>query len=857
MAAGPPPAGVVNNLRASFLAGLPHGVDPFQTRAMDALDDGSSVLVAAPTGSGKTIVAEYAIHMARSRKKRAFYTAPIKALSNQKYRDLCAIHGVTNVGLVTGDNAHNADAPVVVMTTEVLRNMIYASSHRLDDLGAVILDEVHFLQDAYRGPVWEEVIIQLEPAVQLVCLSATVSNADEVGKWLSTVRGHTEVVVETRRPVELLTHHAFFDAANGRVAMHDTIVNGEPNRGLERILAAGRNAPQRNQNGKRPKRRFSTPNRPEIVELLEDSDMLPAIVFIFSRAQCEDAVKSCLSAGMVLTTREEEDRILGIVQDHVSSLSRSDLAALGYDEFLDQVGSGIACHHAGMIPMFKEAVEQCFVEGLIKVVFATETLAVGINMPARAVVIEKLTKYTGEHHVLLRASEYTQLTGRAGRRGLDRIGHAVTLWNPFVTFEQTVGLALSRSFRLTSAFRPTYNMAVNMVRRHSREAATHFLNLSFAQFQTDADIVTSEAVLDRKRRELARLEMTGPELTESFVGSVGENVSEVEAEIALRALRPGDVVVFDASNLRGRAVVISSAARRSGMRISVVTPSRKQIDITARDLLSVPVKSGSIDLPVPFEPARVEFIRETVTRLVRVRIDESVSTPSVGHSDRPRREVVDSSRSLRRLRKEIEQLENRSQQRSGSVTKRFLDVTDLLQEMGYLEGWAVTERGHVLAGVFHESDLLVVEVLMGGILDKLSVPDLVSCVSCLVFEPRGGASGHVRWPNETVRNRFRRMEKLSTRLNDLQASRGIQQHRAPHAGLAMDALNWANGRPLADVLDPELTPGDFVRSMRQIIDLLRQLETVSPDGKVRETASLAVKAVNRGVVAAAAGDPSE
>ncbi|MEY3588639.1 MAG: hypothetical protein RJA47_1235 [Actinomycetota bacterium] len=846
----------MNDIRSTFLGGLSHSVDPFQLKAMDALDDGSSVLVAAPTGSGKTLVAEYAIHRARAMRQRAFYTAPIKALSNQKYRDLCELHGAVNVGLVTGDNAHNPDAPIVVMTTEVLRNMIYASSNRLESLGAVVLDEVHFLQDAYRGPVWEEVIIQLDPTVQLVCLSATVSNADEVGQWLSTVRGHTEVVVETRRPVELLTHHSFFDSSNGRVAMHDTIVNGEPNRGLERMLAAARNVPQRGQNGKRPKRRFSTPTRPEIVELLEDHEMLPAIVFIFSRAQCEDAVKSCLSVGMVLTSREEEDRILQIVHEHVSTLSKSDLAALGYDDFLDQVGSGIACHHAGMIPMFKEAVEQCFVEGLIKVVFATETLAVGINMPARAVVIEKLTKYTGEHHVLLRASEYTQLTGRAGRRGLDKIGHAITLWNPFVTFEQTVGLALSRSFRLTSAFRPTYNMAVNMVRRHSREAATHFLNLSFAQFQTDADIVTSEAVLDRKRRELQRLEMTQPELTDSFVGSGEESVSEVEAEIALRALRPGDIVVFDASNIRGRAVVVSTAARRSGTRLSVLTPSRKQIDVSARDLLSIPVKSGSIDLPVPFEPARVEFVREAVARLVKVRIDESVVTPSVGHSGRARREVVDSSRSLKRLRKEIEQLETRSTQRSGSVTMRFLDVTDLLQELGYVDGWSLTERGQVLSGVFHESDLLVVEVLMSGILDKLSVPDLVACVSCLVFEPRGGASGYVRWPNDTVRNRFKRMDKLSQRLNDQQRARGIQQHRPPHAGFAMDAANWARGRPLADVLDPELTPGDFVRSMRQMIDLLRQLEKVSPNEDVRSTASLAVSAVNRGVVAAAAGEAS-
>lgn len=844
----------MSNVRDAFLGSLGYPPDGFQLRAMDSLDADASVLVAAPTGSGKTLIAEYAIARARSAGLRAFYTAPIKALSNQKYRDLCGVHGPGNVGLVTGDNAVNADAPIVVMTTEVLRNMIYASSDRLDSLGVVVLDEVHFLQDAYRGPVWEEVIIQLDPTVQLVCLSATVSNADEVGEWLSTVRGRTDVVVETNRPVELLTHHAFYDASTGRVVMHDAIINGEPNRGLERTLATGKGTPG-NKDPRRSRRRFATPTRPETVDLLDEHDMLPAIVFIFSRAQCEDAAASCAKSGIVLTSREEEDRIIEIVEAHVESLSNSDRRALGYDDFLDQIGSGVACHHAGMIPMFKEAVEQCFQEGLVKVVFATETLAVGINMPARAVVIEKLTKYTGEHHVLLRASEYTQLTGRAGRRGLDRIGHAVTLWNPWVTFDQTVGLALSRSFRLTSAFRPTFNMAVNMVRRHSREAATHFLNLSFAQFQADRDIVTSEAVLERKRRELARLEMSSEELQEAFANDDPETVaSDVEAEIALRSLRPGDVVVFDSANIRGRGLVISTASRRGGTRLTVLTPSRKQVEVTSRDLLSVPVRSASIDLPVPFEPARVEFVREAVARLVRARVDESVRTPSLTRSSRPQREVVDSARSLRRLRREIEQLSERSANRAGSVSKRFEDVADLLGELGYLDGWSLTDRGELLAGVFHESDLLVAEVIMSGVLDRLSTGDLVACVSSLVFEPRGGDSGHVRWPNDTVRNRVKRIEKISSRLQEAERARGLQMHRNPHAGLALDALNWANGKPLSEVLDPELTPGDFVRSMRQMIDLLRQIEKVAPSPELRASAVDAVDRINRGVVAAAAGE---
>jgi ATP-dependent RNA helicase HelY len=843
--------------RTQFLEALSYAPDPFQISAMDSIDEDASVLVAAPTGSGKTLIAEYAIARARHLRLRAFYTTPIKALSNQKFRDLGDLYGAHNVGLVTGDNAINADAPIVVMTTEVLRNMIYASSERLDRLGVVILDEVHYLQDAYRGPVWEEVIIQLDPHVQLVCLSATVSNADEVGEWLSTVRGRTDVVVETTRPIELVHHFGLFDKAADKTEMFHTIVNGEPNRHIQRLLAGGRpNGGRNSQNAKKP-RRFSTPTRPEIVEMLHEQQMLPAIVFIFSRAQCEDAVASCMKAGQVLTTLDEENQIREIVERHCQSLSDDDKRALHFHDFLDDIGSGISCHHAGMIPMFKEAVEECFVQGLVKVVFATETLAVGINMPARAVVIEKLTKFTGEHHQLLRASEFTQLTGRAGRRGLDKIGHAISLWNPFVGFDQVVGLALSRSFRLTSAFRPTFNMAVNMVRSHSRDGTQHILNLSFAQFQADRDVVTAEALLDKKRRELALLERSLPDDDVSDPDQHGESASAVEAEISLRSLRPGDVVLFDAANVRGRALILATASRRSGIRLTVVTPSRKLIDITAKDLRSLPVKGPRIDLPVPFEPARTEFIKEAVSRLVRAKIDES-ATRAVAPSDTPRiKDAPTTASSMRRLRKDIDKMQQQTHNRAGSVSARFMDVVDLLTEMDYINEWSLTEKGEVLSGIFHESDLLVVETMNKGIFDNLSVPDLVGVASTLIFEPRGGDSGPAtRWPSDLVRQRFKRIEKLSQRLNEAQRSRGLHMHRPPHGGLASECAAWASGKPLSKILDPELTPGDFVRSIRQLIDLLRQIAQTTHNEQLRETALHAIDSLNRGVVAATQGGQS-
>lgn len=850
-------------IRSDFLASLSYEPDRFQISAMDAIDEDASVLVAAPTGSGKTLIAEYAIARMRAMGKRTFYTTPIKALSNQKLRDLSATHGAHNVGLVTGDNAVNPDAPIVVMTTEVLRNMIYADSDRLTDLGAVILDEVHYLQDAYRGPVWEEVIIQLDPHIQLVCLSATVSNADEVGQWLHTVRGRTDVVVETTRPIELVNMFAYFDKASAQTVMHPTIVAGEANRQVQRLLAGGRETNARRHGGQRRPRNITAPTRPEIVDLLHARDMLPAIVFIFSRAQCEDAVRACMRDGIVLTSLEEEQLICDIVERHCRSLNDDDRVALGYQDFLDDVSSGVACHHAGMIPMFKEAVEECFVHGLVKVVFATETLAVGINMPARAVVIEKLTKYTGEHHQLLKASEFTQLTGRAGRRGLDEIGYAISLWNPFVGFDSVVGLALSRSFRLTSAFRPTFNMAVNMVRSHSRSGTQHILNLSFAQFQADRDVVTSEATLERKRRELALLErdagidhtvhadsgIEGDDSTDA--DDLGAPAGSVEAEIALRGLRPGDVVVFDSSKLRGRGLVLSTASRRSGIRVTVLTPSKKSLEITARDLRSLPQRGAQVELPIPFEPARTEFIKEATQRLVKARVAE-VEQRAIAHNDGPRpKDAPTSAANMKRLRRDIERLAQQSANRAGSVSARFMDVVDLLTELGYIDQWSLTDKGTTLAGIFHESDLLVVEAMSKGLFDGLSVVDLVAVTSGLIYEPRGGdVHPATRWPSDTSRQRFKRLEKLSLRIQEAQRSRGMHTHRAPHGGLAMECAAWAAGKPLSRILDPDITPGDFVRTIRQLIDLLRQISITASQESLRDVAADAVKALDRGVVTA-------
>ncbi|MHB1973961.1 MAG: DEAD/DEAH box helicase [Acidimicrobiales bacterium] len=483
----------VAGLRETFLASRPYPLDAFQAEALDLLDAGRSVLVAAPTGSGKTLVAEYAIERALAGGGRAFYTTPLKALSNQKYADLVRTYGEGRVGLLTGDASLNGGADVVVMTTEVLRNMIYAGPEHLASLRCVVLDEVHYLEDRYRGAVWEEIILSAPPSVVLVCLSATVSNAEELAGWIHGVRGATGAVIEERRPIELRHVYVVGDRSSERLHLLPTFVGGRPNREAaaldERSHRAARDhGPSRRAPPRGGRQRLFRPRRVDVVDRLDEEDLLPAIFFVFSRHGCDEAARQCVVGGVRLTGPEDRARIRAIVERHVAQLSDADLSVLGYTRFLGGLEAGIAAHHAGMVPPFREAVEELFSEALVKVVFATETLALGINMPARTVVIESLSKFSGNGHADLTPGEYTQLTGRAGRRGIDDVGYAAALWSPFHTFDEVASLASARSRALRSSFRPTYNMSVNLVRRYTRDEAYRLVRSSFAQYLSEVPL---------------------------------------------------------------------------------------------------------------------------------------------------------------------------------------------------------------------------------------------------------------------------------------------------------------------------------------------------------------------------------
>lgn len=882
-------------VRAAFVASLGFELDDFQRRSLDALDAGRSVLVAAPTGSGKTVVGEYAVARALAEGAKAFYTTPLKALSNQKYGDLVRRHGAGRVGLLTGDNVINGDAPVVVMTTEVLRNMIYARSPSLRGLRYVVLDEVHYLENAWRGPVWEEVIIHTPLDVDLVCLSATVSNAEEFADWLQTVRGSAEAIIEERRPVELTHLYLLGDKGSDDLVLVPTFVDGGPNPEAAALDAESGRDPRAARpgppgrgpaTGRRGRPRFYTPRRAEVVELLAERQMLPGIYFIFSRAACDDAVRGCRGAGLRLTTPPERRQIRAIAESKVEALSDDDLRVLGYGEWLDGLEAGIAAHHAGMVPPFKEAVEACFAAGLVKVVFATETLALGINMPARSVVIEKLSKFTGERHELLRPGEYTQLTGRAGRRGIDAIGYAVVLWSPFVPFDQVAGLASTRTYALTSAFRPTYNMAANLVRRYPPDQARHLLNLSFAQYRADADVVRLETQLERLRTQAASLrQVAACELGDieeyrrlaSRTGDAGRLRARDRAAVeeALGRIRPGDVLVLPGRSGGGRVAVISTGRRAGGeLRLAVTAIDGSRLVLTPRDFTAVPRPVAHVSLPEPYRPHAKPYLRRVAAllRSARLRPDEmgrlrpdEMGEPvaglalAVAAGDHPvascpdLRGHVRSAERADHLEVDATRLERSIRGRTESLARQFDRVLSILDAWGYVEGWRLTDAGERLARIYHECDLLIAQAVDDGLLDGLDAAAVAGLASTFTYQARGPAgTGPVPWfPGRRVRDRWASIEALASDLNRAEQDVGLTLTRPADPGFVALAHGWATGGDLGHVIaDEEMSGGDFVRNVKQLIDLLRQLGDLAPVPSTAAACRLAAERVFRGVVSA-------
>ncbi|MFI1225293.1 MULTISPECIES: DEAD/DEAH box helicase [unclassified Streptomyces] len=907
------------------------GLDPFQIEACQALEAGKGVLVAAPTGSGKTIVGEFAVHLALEQGRKCFYTTPIKALSNQKFADLVKRYGADKVGLLTGDNSVNSEAPVVVMTTEVLRNMLYAGSQSLSGLGYVVMDEVHYLSDRFRGAVWEEVIIHLPESVTLVSLSATVSNAEEFGDWLDTVRGDTEVIVSEHRPVPLWQHvmagrkmYDLFEEATdhgGRGAGRRE-VNPDLVRLARQENQQGYN-PRERRRGKmvreadrererRQRSRIWTPGRPEVIDRLDNEGLLPAITFIFSRAGCEAAVQQCLHAGLRLNDEDKRRLVREIVEERTASIPGEDLHVLGYYEWLEGLERGIAAHHAGMLPTFKEVVEELFVRGLVKAVFATETLALGINMPARSVVLEKLVKWNGEQHADITPGEYTQLTGRAGRRGIDVEGHAVVLWQRGMDPTALAGLAGTRTYPLRSSFRPSYNMAVNLVQQFGRHRSRELLETSFAQFQADKSVVGISRQVQRNEEglegykegmtchlgdfeEYARLRRDLKD-RETELAKQGAAQRRAAAASSLEKLKSGDIIHVPTGKFAGLALVLDPglpAGRANGHRGFDHHDGPRPLVLTAERQVK---RLASMDFPVPVEALdRMRVPKSFNPRSPQSRRDlASALRTKAGHMaperHRKQRAAAADDQEISRLRTELRahpchgcderedharwaeryhrlqrdtrQLEHRIEGRTNTIARTFDRIVALLTELDYLRGNEVTENGRRLARLYGELDLLASECLRDGVWEGLNPAELAACVSALVYEARQADDAVApKLPSGPAKVAMGEMVRIWGRLDALEEDFKINQtegvgQREPDLGFAWAVYMWASGRTLDEVLrEAEMPAGDFVRWCKQVIDVLGQVAAAAPRDAgagasgVAKNARKAVDAVLRGVVA--------
>ena len=900
--------------------------------------------MAAPTGAGKTIVGEFAIYLALQRGLKAFYTTPIKALSNQKFTELSEKYGSGNVGLLTGDTSINGDAPVVVMTTEVLRNMLYADSATLDDLGYVVMDEVHYLADRFRGAVWEEVIIHLPSEVQVVSLSATVSNAEEFGAWLDTVRGDTDIIVSEHRPVPLWQHvmvgRQIMDLFAGETTFDEIappVEEGETQpaspkdsdkgRGFDvnpDLLTVARSESQqifrsrqggpggRGQRGRRgndrpgrggDERGVRPASRPQVIASLDRMDLLPAITFIFSRAGCDAAVAQCVGSGLWLTTEKEQRIIAQRVDEAGQDIPPDDLDVLGFWTWRDGLIRGFAAHHAGMLPTFKEVVEKLFVDGLVKAVFATETLALGVNMPARSVVLEKLDKFNGEAHVDITAGEYTQLTGRAGRRGIDVEGHAVVLWQPGTDPTAVAGLASRRTYPLNSSFRPTYNMSINLLAQFGRARAREILESSFAQFQADRSVVgLAKQVRSREESlagyaksmtchlgdftEYARLRRELSD-AENATSKTKSRARKSLSDDSLARLLPGDVVHVPGGRAPGPAIVLSSDHASREPRPAVLTLDNQLRRIGTDDLEGPIAPVTRIRIPKSFN-AKVPKSRRDLASSARNALREN-RPPAPGnnrHNDfglatalpNQEKRIADLRRALRahpchgcneredharwserwwKLRRETDGLVRQIQGRTNTIAKTFDRVCDVLSTYGYLEPaadgrLAISPDGQRLRRIYGEKDLLISQSLRLGAFDDLDAAEVAALASVLVYQAKREERGlRPRMPSVSLETSVDIVVREWSALEDVEEDNKLPLTGEPELGLVWPVYKWARGRHLQDVLSgTDLAAGDFVRWVKQVVDLLDQLAKIPGlDPRLARLCAEAISLIRRGVVA--------
>jgi len=877
---------------------FPFPLDDFQLEAIDALNQGQSVVVSAPTGSGKTLVGEYAIHRALAHGQKVFYTTPLKALSNQKLRDFREQFGVENVGLMTGDFSVNREASIVVMTTEIFRNMLYAEVERGDDpladVEAVVLDECHYMNDSQRGTVWEESIIHCPPSVQLVALSATVANAGQLTDWIERVHGPTRLVLSDFRPVPL--DFSFCSAKGLHPLLNDERTGLHPNCKVWRAPKGS------NRKGKSPR-----PPQPEppplafVVAQMAERDMLPAIYFIFSRRGCDKAMRDL--GKICLVNEAEQARIRARLEAFVRATPEA-VREGGHDEALLR---GIAAHHAGVLPAWKELIEELFQQGLVKVVFATETLAAGINMPARSTVISALSKRTERGHRPLMGSEFLQMAGRAGRRGLDTQGYVVTVQSRFEGVREAGQLATSPADPLVSQFTPSYGMVLNLLQRNELPKAKELVERSFGRYLATLDLVEDEARIADLLQQLEALAGNGEEVAwddfedyEKQRGRLREErrilrILQQQAEetlaheltLALRFASEGTLLSLKSPQLKGRVTpaVIVEKLEGPGQfpqllcltdeNVWILVPCHAVVSLHAElsclqvQGVQAPVlhhigeirhgdqASGGLALAVAHMARRhdmatpqYDLAGEVQAQALLVRELELALELHPAHLRGDRKKINKQRQRMEELEIEIEERQRILHHRANRHWETFLSLIDILRFFGCLagsEGLEPTEIGRTVAAIRGDNELWIGLALMSGHLDELEPADLAAVLEAISTEVNRPDLWSGYPPPPAADEALHDLRGIRRELLRQQEQADVVVPVWYEAELMGLVQAWAKGVSWNDLIaNSSLDEGDVVRIMRRTVDLLAQIpycEAVSE--QLRSNARQALKAINR------------
>ncbi len=765
--------------------GFDFELDDFQKQAIDCINDGKSVVVCAPTGAGKTCIAQSAIHLALENGHRIFYTTPLKALSNQKFYDFSRAYGEENVGLLTGDTTINRGAKIVVMTTEVFRNMLYGTtfgsiSDNLKDVKYVVLDEVHYMNDEQRGTVWEESIIYCPTNIQIIALSATVQNSEQLTSWINTVHSKTEHIWTDFRPVPLRFY--YYDSSKPNTVVPLLTPDGKLNNKIQ------------------PESRYKYFNKKtvqkspvaSIVTALQEKNMLPAIYFTFSRKKCDENAQKCSS--LDLLSKEEFIEANHIIDEYIK-----ENPYLYNNPHLDLIKNGVASHHAGLLPGWKTLVERLFQKGLIKVVFATETLAAGINMPARATVISSISKRTDDGHRVLTANEFLQMSGRAGRRGMDEIGYVVVVGSPFQTPIEVAELVLSGANPLESKFSPRYSMVLNLLQRFSLDEAKELIFKTFGYFSSSDRVTPLLNQLEEYENFI--------DAANSFTCQYGHNNDDFNEFLKLKALYLQYRTTF------------KTLKRQAGKKNQKNAPEVIEFAKKSKDLYRK-IEKYSCNFCKAYKKHKKEL--EILARY---------------------------EKKARQLRKEIEFQKD-------IFWQKFLAHKNILERVGDLEDNYPTEKGRVTMALRSENELYLSQIILSGLLDNLDKAELASVVCALASEEMRGKDDNVVIPPCTnVRKTLGKIKEIKRKIFLLERDENIENPMNLHSQFSSMIEYWVNSDFEGNnsfeafeqmIADSQFSAGDLVRAFKRTVDILRQIMSVENVSESLETtARAAIRSINR------------